>query len=109
MILARFADHTSEPLAILRVTIHHPTSGLSTLLANVCPFSGCGEFARFMKDFAESVGKSIEATAKGSVWHGATKHFERVLSSAQRIEHSDEAGTQFTSIHLLALIHKIGR
>ena len=66
MILARFADHPPESLAILRVT----------------PFLGCGEFARFVKDFAESVGESIEATARGSVWQGATKLFERVLSSS---------------------------
>src|SRR5207253_8203336 len=53
------------------------------------------ELSRFAENFAESVGESIEATARDSVWKGATKHLEHMLSSAQRIEHSVETGTKW--------------
>ena len=35
----------------------------SPLPANLCPLSGCAEFARFRDDLGEPVGKSVEATA----------------------------------------------
>jgi len=35
--------------------------------ANLCPFCGCRELARFAEDFGEAVGEAIEATARRSV------------------------------------------
>jgi len=74
-------------------------SGNRTLLANLCPFSWCGEVTGFAKDFAEAVGKSIEATTGGSVWQGATKQLEHVLSCVQRIEHRVESGALWCGRH----------
>ena len=44
--------------AMLRIVLEK-----SPLPANLCPLSGCAEFARFRDDLGEPVGKSVEATA----------------------------------------------
>ncbi len=44
------------------------TSGLLTLPANLCPFSGRRELARFSEDFGEAVGETVEAKARSTVW-----------------------------------------
>src|ERR1041385_2801524 len=36
--------------------------------ANLCPFSKCGEFARFDNYLGEAIGKPVETTARGAVW-----------------------------------------
>jgi hypothetical protein len=41
--------------------------GLSALAANLCPFSGRREVARFGDDFGEPVGEAVEATTAGGL------------------------------------------
>ena len=42
--------------------------GLPTLPANLCPFSGRRELARFSEDFGEAVGETVKAKARSTVW-----------------------------------------
>jgi hypothetical protein len=44
------------------------TYGLPTLPANLCPFSGRRELARFSEDFGEAVGEPVKAKARSTVW-----------------------------------------
>ena len=39
-----------------------------TLPANLCPFSGRRELARFSEDFGEAVGETVKAKARSTVW-----------------------------------------
>ena len=41
------------------------------LTGHLCPFSGCGELARFPEDFGEAVGEAVEATARMSIGKGS--------------------------------------
>jgi hypothetical protein len=43
-------------------------SGYPTLPANLCPFSGRRELARFSEDFGEAVGETVKAKARSTVW-----------------------------------------
>ena len=56
--------------------------------------------ARFDEDFGETVGEPVEATARSTVWQRQTKHFEHMLSSEQRIEHSTEVCSKSGTRHL---------
>src|SRR5271165_145204 len=70
-----------------------PLSGNATLPANLCPFSGRREFARFGNDFSKSVGEAVEAAARSSVWQRPAKHLEHMLSSEQRVNQTIEASS----------------
>ena len=60
---------------------------MSTLPANLCPFSGRRELARFDKDFGEAVGEPVEVTARSIVWQRAGKRLvEAVLDMVQTLE-----------------------
>jgi len=42
--------------------------------ANLCPFSGRAEFARFGEHFRGAVGEPVEATTRGAVWQSSAEH-----------------------------------
>ena len=69
-------------------------SGSSALPANLCPVSGCGEFARFRDDFREPVRESVEVVAGIAVWEGAAEHFKHMLRSDQGIDYSTETSAK---------------
>ena len=54
--------------------------------ANLCPFSGCVEFAGLGDDFGEPVGEACEAVAGSTVRQGTAEHFEDMLGGKQGIE-----------------------
>jgi hypothetical protein len=80
---------------------------LSALAANLCPFSGRREGARFCDDFGEPVGEAVEATARSAVWQRPAKHLEHMLSGKQRIDQTIEASSG--SERRLGLWNKMAR
>src|SRR3989440_10417488 len=65
----------------------------ATLPANLCPFSGRRERARFGNDFSKAVGEAVEEAARSSVWQRPAKHLEHMLGSEQRINQTIEASS----------------
>ena len=68
-----------------------PAGVWSALPANLCPFSGRGDFARFRDDLGEPIGEPVEATARSTVRQSTTEHFQYMLSAEQAIDHAAEA------------------
>ncbi len=61
-----FAD--SCPISAATVDVDFQVSDYATLPANLCPFSGRRELARFSEDFGEAVGETVKAKARSTVW-----------------------------------------
>src|ERR1700730_7410077 len=67
--------------------------GWSALAANLCPFSGRRELARF-GNFGKPVGEAFEAAARSAVWQRPAKHLDHMLSSEQRIDDPTKASSR---------------
>src|SRR5262249_7112405 len=66
----------------------------SALPANLCPVSGCVEFARFSDDFREAIREPVEAGACITVWEGTSEHCNRMLGSDQGIDYPTETSAK---------------
>jgi hypothetical protein len=64
-----------------RSTITQNVDEISRPPANLCPFSGRAEFARFRDYLREAIGEQIEATASGTNRQRPPKHLQCMLSS----------------------------
>src|ERR1700730_3041277 len=67
--------------------------GWSALAANLCPFSGRRELARF-GNFGKPVGEAFVAAARSAVWQRPAKHLDHMLSSEQRIDDPIKASSR---------------
>ena len=59
---------TFKPAKRVRWGTMRNLSDYRTLPANLCPFSGRRERARFSEDFGEAVGETVKAKARIAVW-----------------------------------------
>jgi hypothetical protein len=64
----------------------------ATYPANLCPLFGRAEFAGFGENLGQPIRKSVEAVSRRALRHGATEHFDCVLSEEQRVNDTIQAG-----------------